>query len=101
MENKKAIGFIAHIDTAPAYTGENVKPQIIPEYDGQDILLKGNDSWIKTSDFPHLETLKGHRLITTDGTTLLGADDKAGIAEILTAVDEIIQSCCDYRTGIL
>lgn len=92
MENKKAIGLIAHMDTAPAYSGENVKPQIIPEYDGQDILLKGTDSWIKVSDFPHLESLKGHRLITTDGTTLLGADDKAGIAEILTAVDEIMQN---------
>ena len=92
MENKKAIGLIAHMDTAPAYSGENVKPQIIPEYDGQDILLKGTDSWIKVSDFPHLETLKGHRLITTDGTTLLGADDKAGIAEILTSVEEIMQN---------
>lgn len=91
MENKKAIGLIAHMDTAPDFSGENVKPQIIPEYDGKDILLKGNNTWLKVSDFPTLKNLKGHRLITTDGTTLLGADDKAGIAEIMTTVDEIIQ----------
>ncbi len=92
MENKKAIGLIAHMDTAPDFSGKNVKPQIIENYDGQDILLKGNNTWLKVSDFPTLETLKGHRLITTDGTTLLGADDKAGIAEIMTAVEEIKNS---------
>ena len=92
MENKKSIGLIAHMDTAPDYSGENVKPQIIENYDGKDILLKGNDSWIKIEDFPHLKNFKGHRLITTDGTTLLGADDKAGIAEIMTAVEEIKNS---------
>lgn len=90
MENKKAIGLIAHMDTAPDFSGENVKPQIIENYDGKDILLKGSNTWLKVSDFPTLKTLKGHRLITTDGTTLLGADDKAGIAEIITAVAEII-----------
>ena len=89
MENKKAIGLIAHMDTAPDFSGENVKPQIIPEYDGKDILLEGNNTWLKVSDFPTLKNLKGERLITTDGTTLLGADDKAGIAEIMTAVAEI------------
>jgi len=91
MEDKQAIGLIAHMDTAPDFSGENVKPQIIEKYDGKDILLKGNNSWLKVSDFPSLKTLKGDRLITTDGTTLLGADDKAGIAEILTAVEEIIK----------
>jgi len=90
MEHKKAIGLIAHMDTAPDFSGENVKPQIIPNYDGKDILLKGNNTWLKVSDFPTLKTLKGERLITTDGTTLLGADDKAGIAEIMTAIDEVI-----------
>ena len=90
MENKKAIGLIAHMDTAPDFSGENVKPQIIPEYDGNDILLEGSGTYLKVSDFPSLEQLKGHRLITTDGTTLLGADDKAGIAEIMTAIEEII-----------
>ena len=92
MEDKKAIGLIAHMDTAPDFSGENVKPQIIENYNGKDIHLEGSDSWIKVSDFPHLKSLKGHRLITTDGTTLLGADDKAGIAEIMTAVEEIKNS---------
>ena len=92
MENKKAIGLIAHMDTAPDFSGENVKPQIIENYDGNDVLLKGSNTWLKVSDFPHLETLKGHRLITTDGTTLLGADDKAGIAEIMTVIEEIKNS---------
>lgn len=92
MENKKSIGLIAHMDTAPDFSGENVKPQIIENYDGNDVLLKGSNTWLKVSDFPHLETLKGHRLITTDGTTLLGADDKAGIAEIMTVIEEIKNS---------
>ena len=90
MENKKAIGFISHIDTAPDYSGENVKPQIIPNYDGQDVLLPGSGAYLKVSDFPTLSGLKGRTLITTDGTTLLGADDKAGVAEIMTAVEELI-----------
>ena len=90
MESKKAIGFIAHIDTAPDFCGENVKPQIISNYDGNDVLLKGNGAYLKVSDFPSLRSLKGRTLITTDGTTLLGADDKAGVAEIMTAVEEII-----------
>ncbi|MDD6290284.1 MAG: peptidase T [Lachnospiraceae bacterium] len=90
MESKKAIGFIAHMDTAPDFSGKDVKPQIIPDYDGNDVLLKGNNTWLRVSDFPHLSNLKGRTLITTDGTTLLGADDKAGIAEILTAVEELI-----------
>ena len=92
MENKKAIGLIAHMDTAPDFSGKDVKPQIIEDYDGGDILLAGNNTYIKVSDFPHLNNLIGHRLITTDGTTLLGADDKAGVAEIMTAVEEIKNS---------
>lgn len=91
-ENKKAVGFIAHMDTAPDFSGKDVKPQIIPNYDGNDVLLKGSGEYLKTSDFPSLEDLKGRTLITTDGTTLLGADDKAGLAEIITAVEEIISS---------
>lgn len=91
-ESKKALGFIAHMDTAPDYCGENVKPQIISDYDGTDILLSGSGEYLKVSDFPSLKTLKGRTLITTDGTTLLGADDKAGLAEIITAVEEIIGS---------
>lgn len=92
MENKKSIGLIAHMDTAPDFSGQNVNPQIIDQYDGKDIFLSGSNGWIKANEFPHLKNLKGHRLITTDGTTLLGADDKAGIAEIITAVEEIKNS---------
>lgn len=88
--DKPAIGFISHMDTAPDYSGKDVKPQIIPDYDGNDVLLKGSGAYLKVSDFPTLKTLKGRTLITTDGTTLLGADDKAGVAEIMTAVEQII-----------
>lgn len=91
-ENKKAIGFIAHMDTSPDFCGKSVKPQIISNYDGGDILLKGSGNYLKVSDFPNLKSLVGRTLITTDGTTLLGADDKAGIAEIMTALEEIITS---------
>ena len=76
MENCKSIGFIAHMDTAPDFSGKDVKPQIIPNYDGGDVLLKGSQNVLKVSDFPSLTSLKGRTLITTDGTTLLGADDK-------------------------
>ena len=90
MEDRKVIGFIAHMDTAPDYSGENVKPQIIENYDGKDILLKGSNTYLKVSDFPTLKSLTGRTLITTDGTTLLGADDKAGVAEIMTALEQLI-----------
>ena len=89
-ENKKAMGFISHMDTAPSFSGKDVKPQVIENYDGNDVVLPGTGDVIKVSDFPHLTSLKGRTLITTDGTTLLGADDKAGIANILTAVEEVI-----------
>ena len=89
-EDKPAVGFISHMDTAPDFSGKDVKPQIIPNYDGNDVLLKGSGSYLKVSDFPTLKTLKGRTLITTDGTTLLGADDKAGVSEIMTAVEHII-----------
>ena len=92
MEDKDAIGFISHIDTAPDFCGKDVKPQIINNYDGNDVLLSGSNTYLKVSDFPNLSSLKGHTLITTDGTTLLGADDKAGIAEIMTAVERLINS---------
>lgn len=83
------IGFIAHMDTAPDYSGENVNPQIVENYDGGDIKL--NDSEVLSPKFsPELKQYVGQRLITTDGTTLLGADDKAGLAEIMTAVEYLI-----------
>ncbi len=89
-EDKSKLGFIAHLDTSEDISGQNVKPQIIENYDGEDIVLGDSGRVIKVSDFPHLKNFKGRTLITTDGTTLLGADDKAGIAEIMTAI-EIIQ----------
>ena len=88
--DKPAVGFISHMDTSPDFSGKDVKPQIIPDYDGNDVLLKGSGAYLKVSDFPTLKTLKGRTLITTDGTTLLGADDKAGVSEIMTAVEQII-----------
>lgn len=83
------IGFLAHVDTATDFTGKNVNPQIIEKYDGNDIQLNEN-TLMATIDFPELDSYVGHTLITTDGTTLLGADDKAGIAEIMTAMDYLI-----------
>lgn len=80
-----SLGFIAHMDTAPSFSGKNVNPRIIENYNGQDICLNpSRDIWMYTEDFPDLKAYKGKTLITTDGTTLLGADDKAGIAEIMT-----------------
>lgn len=91
-EGRKAVGFISHMDTAPDYSGKDVKPQIIPDYDGGNVRLNGTGAMLKVSDFPTLKDLKGRTLITTDGTTLLGTDDKAGVAEIITALEEIISS---------
>ena len=88
-ENDTPIGFISHMDTSPDFSGVNPKPQIINDYDGSDVLLKGSGAILKVDDFPTLKWLKGRTLITTDGTTLLGADDKAGIAEIVTAMEEL------------
>ena len=88
-ENDTPIGFISHMDTSPDFSGVNPKPQIIKDYDGSDVLLKGSGTILKVEDFPTLKWLKGRTLITTDGTTLLGADDKAGIAEIVTAMEEL------------
>ena len=90
-EDKPAIGFIAHMDTAPDFSGKDIHPQIIENYDGNDVVLGTSGRVISVEEFPYLPALKGRTLITTDGTTLLGADDKAGIAEILTMVEEIIK----------
>ena len=91
-EDKKAVGFIAHMDTAPDFTGENVNPVVETNYNGEDVILGTSGRVIKVADFPHLKTLKGRTLIHTDGTTLLGADDKSGIAEIMTFVEELLSS---------
>lgn len=90
-EERTAIGFIAHMDTAPDYSGENVNPQIIENYDGNDVSLGTSGKVLSVAEFPSLKTLTGRTLITTDGTTLLGADDKAGIAEIMTVAEELIK----------
>lgn len=87
------IGFIAHIDTSPDFTGKNVKPQIIENYNGKDIVLNKTENIILSpNDFDDLLQYKGQTLITTDGTTLLGADDKAGVTEIVTAMEYLIQN---------
>lgn len=87
-----AIGFIAHVDTSPDASGKDVKPQIIKNYDGGDIALEGVPGlFLKPSEFPELLAHKGETIITTDGTTLLGADDKAGVAEIMDAVQYIVE----------
>ncbi|ALM21552.1 peptidase T [Nonlabens sp. MIC269] len=84
------IGFISHFDTTPDYTGKNIKPQIIENYDGGDIPLKGSDLILSPDYFESLKNYIGQTIITTDGTTLLAADDKAGITEIMTAVKYLI-----------
>ena len=85
------VGFIAHVDTSPDFTGKHVNPQIIENYDGEDIVLnKAGNIVMTTNDFPELKKYVGQTLVTTDGTTLLGADDKAGVAEIVTAAEYLI-----------
>lgn len=84
-ENVPTVGFIAHMDTAPDYSGTNVKPRIIENFDGNDIVL--NETMVtKMEDFPEMQLVKGKTLVVTDGTTLLGADDKAGVTSIMEAL---------------
>ena len=92
-KNVPTIGFIAHMDTSPDMEGKGVKPQIVKNYDGEDIVLNSTEKIILSpKDFPEVKSYIGKDLITTDGTTLLGADDKAGIAEIVTAIELLIQN---------
>ena len=88
-ETAPVIGFIAHVDTSPDMSGANIKPRIIECYDGEDIPLN-NALTMRVAEFPELNFFKGHTLIHTDGTTLLGADDKAGVAEIMTAAEYLL-----------
>ena len=90
-ENRPVIGFLSHVDTSPDMSGAAIKPQIIQNYDGEDIPL-GGDVVMKVEEFPELKFFEGHTLITTDGTTLLGADDKAGVAEIMTAAEYLLNN---------
>lgn len=94
-----AVGFIAHVDTSPDASGADVKPQVIPDYDGGDVPLKGVEGlFLKPSEFPELLAHKGETLVTTDGTTLLGADDKAGVAEIMYAAQYVMEHP-EFRHG--
>ena len=90
-ENAPALGFLAHMDTAPAFTGKDVHPVLHQNYDGGDVVLPKEGRVIRRADFPFLAELKGRTLITADGSTLLGADDKAGIAEIMTLCQELLE----------
>lgn len=92
-EGVETIGFISHLDTAPDVTGKNVKPKIIKNYDGKDIVLNEELNIITSpKDYPDLKKFIGEDLIVTDGTTLLGADDKAGISEIVTAIEYLVNN---------
>ncbi|MBV7273223.1 peptidase T [Clostridiaceae bacterium UIB06] len=87
------LGFIAHMDTSPEISGANINPKFVENYDGNDIVLnEGKNIILSTKDFPELKNYIGKTLITTDGTTLLGADDKAGVAEIITAMEFLINN---------
>ena len=90
-EHRPCIGFIAHLDTIPDFSGENVNPQIVENYDGGDVKLGDSGRVLSVDKYPHLKELVGHTLVTTDGTTVLGADDKAGVAAIMAACEKIIK----------
>ena len=88
FEDRPVVGFIAHMDTSPAMSGAGVKPRIVRDYDGEDIVLNQEQGIVlRTADFPEIRGYQGQDLIVTDGTTLLGADDKAGVAEIMTMAE--------------
>lgn len=96
-ENAPVVGFIAHVDTSPDFSGENVNPQILENYEGNPVCLK-NNVVINPKEFPEILNYKGQTIITADGTTLLGADDKAGVAEIVTAA-EILTNSKEIKHG--
>ena len=90
LEGKTPVGFLAHVDTIPDFSGENVQPRVIENYDGSDIVLGDSGRVLKPADFPHLKKMVGKTLVVTDGTTVLGADDKAGVAEIMTMAERLL-----------
>lgn len=90
-EGRPVLGFVAHMDTSPDFSGEGVRPVLHENYDGGAVVLGDSGRVLSPQVFPHLPSLKGRTLITTDGTTLLGADDKAGVAEIVTLADRLIR----------
>lgn len=97
LEQAPVIGFIAHVDTSPDMSGRDIHPRVVEDYDGGDLQLNGQLA-MKVEEFPELKLFKGHTLIHTDGTTLLGADDKAGVAEIMTAA-EFLMTHPEVRHG--
>ena len=99
-DDEPVVGFISHYDTSPDFNGENVKPQIWDDYNGQDLVLNKETGFtLSPSKFESLKDYVGKTLITTDGTTLLGADDKAGIAEIVTAAEFLLANPCLLYTS--
>ena len=98
LESKPKIGFIAHMDTVSDYCDHDIKPIVHENYDGGDLALGTSGRTLSVKDFPHLPSLKGRTLITTDGTTVLGADDKAGIAEIMTMAERLIKENIPHGT---
>ena len=90
LEDKPCIGFLAHMDTVPDFNGENVRPRVVERYDGGDVVLGESGRVLSPKDFPHLAALKDLTLIVTDGTSVLGADDKAGVAEIMAAAERLL-----------
>ena len=98
LESKPKIGFIAHMDTVSDYCDHDIKPIVHENYDGGDLALGTSGRTLSVKDFPHLPSLKGRTLITTDGTTVLGADDKAGIAEIITMAERLIKENIPHGT---
>ena len=100
LEDKPAIGFIAHMDTVSDYCDHDIKPIVTENYDGGELKLGTSDTVLSPKNFPHLESLKGRTLITSDGTTVLGADDKAGIAEILTMIERVQEEKIPSRTSV-
>lgn len=99
LEDKPCIGFVAHMDTVSDFCDKDVQPIITNDYDGKDLILGTSDRILTSQMFPHLSKLKGRTLISTDGTTILGADDKAGVAEIMTMVEMILTT--DFPHGPL
>lgn len=98
LESKPKIGFIAHMDTVSDYCDHDIKPIVHENYDGGDLALGTSGRTLSVKDFPHLPSLRGRTLITTDGTTVLGADDKAGIAEIMTMAERLIKENIPHGT---
>jgi tripeptide aminopeptidase len=92
MEDAPTVGFIAHVDTSPSASGKDIKPQIVKNYDGKDIVLNAEKNIIfSTKAFPEVLKYKGQDIMFTDGTTLLGADDKAGVTAIVSAMEYLVQ----------